>query len=85
MLFPQKFPLLILFLSLGEEQKQRMAWDAAEIVWTLASLNVFLEIFPDISERHLSMDKYVLELVIIAVVTRGAKMCVEPRQRVLLK
>lgn len=52
MLFPQKFPLLILFLSLGEEQKQRMAWDAAEIVWTLASLNVFLEIFPDISERQ---------------------------------
>lgn len=54
-----------------------MVWDA-EMVWSLALLIVFLEIFPDISERHHSMDKSMLELVIMVVVPGGGKMWVEP-------
>lgn len=54
-----------------------MVWDA-EMVWSLALLTVFLEIFPEISERHHSMDESMLELVIMVVVPGGGKMWVEP-------
>lgn len=77
MLFPQIHQSLILFLSLGKGTKRRMVWDA-EMVWSLALLTVFLEIFPEISERHHSMDESMLELVIMVVVPGGGKMWVEP-------
>lgn len=32
-----------------------MVWDA-EVAWMLASFSFFLEIFPDVPERHLSME-----------------------------
>ena len=52
---PLDIPIIDSFAFTWKGTKRRVVWDA-EVAWMLASFSFFLEIFPDVPERHLSME-----------------------------